>query len=89
MNVTWWLVGPGVVASFLACSAGGAITTHGVHVLRDFTTDPKIIVAVLKQQDNQPNSKEPTGSTGVAVFDQSLARQARAAAEIGKLTTRT
>jgi VWFA-related protein len=46
------------------------LTTHGVHVLRDFTTDPKMIVAALRKNDTQPNGKEPTGSTGSAVFDQ-------------------
>jgi VWFA-related protein len=47
-----------------------ALTTHGVHVLRDFTTDPKMIVAALRKKDAQPNGKQPTGSTGSAVFDQ-------------------
>ena len=47
-----------------------AITTHGIHVLRDFISDPKMIAASIRKQSNLPNGKEPVGNTGVAVFDQ-------------------
>jgi VWFA-related protein len=47
-----------------------AMTTHGIRVLRDFTSDPKTIVAALRNKDTQPNGREAPGSTGSAVFDQ-------------------
>jgi len=47
-----------------------AMSTHGIRVLRDFTSDPKMIVAALRQKDMQPNGREAPGSTGSAVFDQ-------------------
>jgi VWFA-related protein len=47
-----------------------AMTAHGIRILRDFTSDPKMIVAALKKKDIQPNGREATGSTGQAAFDQ-------------------
>jgi VWFA-related protein len=46
-----------------------AITTHGVHVLRDFTTDPKMIIAAVRNQGSQPTGRG-SGSTGIAFFDE-------------------
>ncbi|MGB7844366.1 MAG: VWA domain-containing protein [Candidatus Acidiferrum sp.] len=65
------------IIKFLESAAGSeetyclvAITTHGIHVLRDFTTDPKTIIAAIHSQENQVTGREPVGSTGVAIFDQ-------------------
>jgi VWFA-related protein len=47
-----------------------AITTSGLHVLQDFTTDPKRVVSAMSKEGAKATGSELTGSTGVAVFDQ-------------------
>jgi VWFA-related protein len=47
-----------------------AMTTHGIAVLRDLTSDPKVISAALRRKNIQPNGREAPGSTGSATFDQ-------------------
>jgi VWFA-related protein len=47
-----------------------AFTKRGIKILQGFTTDRKQIINSALKQDSQPNGREPVGSTGVAVFDQ-------------------
>ena len=47
-----------------------AFTKSGIQVLQGFTTDRKQIINAALKQDSQPNGREPVGSTGVAVFDE-------------------
>ncbi len=47
-----------------------AITTSGIRVLQDFTSDPKLIAAAVRKQPGKPVGQERAGSTGNPILDQ-------------------